>query len=244
MNTTNGTTSSASAAPVGSGAALEITENGPIKVSGPVKIVSRRGIRNARGAGIAWEHVGEVPHNEETWLCRCGESANKPFCDGSHRQGFVADDSCPQLYDEGASVVGGVGMVIKDNRHLCMHAKFCFSQEGNVWKKADQTDDDDVRRNVVSMIERCPSGALTVRFEDEADIHELETQPTIAIVDDGPLWVIGSIPITLADGSQLEPRNRVTLCRCGHSDTKPLCDGAHTGAGFADSATAEGADAT
>ena len=33
-----------------------------------------------------------------------------------------------QLYDEGASVVGGVGMVIKDNRHLCMHAKFCFSQ--------------------------------------------------------------------------------------------------------------------
>ena len=45
-------------------------------------------------------------------------------------------------------------MVIKDNRHLCMNANFCFSQEGNVWKKADQTDDDDVRRNLVSMIER------------------------------------------------------------------------------------------
>jgi hypothetical protein len=61
VNTTNGTTSSASATPVGSGAALEITENGPIKVSGPVKIVRRRSIRNARGAGIAWGHVVRYP---------------------------------------------------------------------------------------------------------------------------------------------------------------------------------------
>jgi CDGSH-type Zn-finger protein len=43
----------------------------------------------------------------------------------------------------------------------------------------------------------------------------------------GPLWVTGNIPILRADGQPLEIRNRVTLCRCGCSGAKPLCDGAH-----------------
>jgi CDGSH-type Zn-finger protein len=29
-------------------------------------------------------------------------------------------------------------------------------------------------------------------------------------------------------------RNRVTLCRCGASKNKPLCDGAHEESGFTD----------
>ena len=33
---------------------------------------------------------------------------------------------------------------------------------------------------------------------------------------------------------QLETRNRVTLCRCGQSANKPLCDGSHKTAGFED----------
>ena len=45
----------------------------------------------------------------------------------------------------------------------------------------------------------------------------------------GPLWVTGAIPVT-----GLEPRNRMTLCRCGQSANKPLCDGTHKETGFHD----------
>lgn len=35
-----------------------------------------------------------------------------------------------------------------------------------------------------------------------------------------------------SDGRPQEARNRVTLCRCGHSGNKPLCDGTHREIGF------------
>ena len=58
---------------------LEITPypNGPLGVAGPVEIIS--------GTGHTLNRV------ERTALCRCGHSANKPYCDGTHsRIGFVA----------------------------------------------------------------------------------------------------------------------------------------------------------
>ncbi len=59
--------------------ALTITPypNGPLGVAGPVEIIS--------GTGRT------VNRLERTALCRCGHSANKPYCDGAHAKvGFVA----------------------------------------------------------------------------------------------------------------------------------------------------------
>jgi CDGSH-type Zn-finger protein len=39
--------------------------------------------------------------------------------------------------------------------------------------------------------------------------------------------VTGCVPVERADGEPFEPRNRVTLCNCGKSGNKPLCDGTH-----------------
>jgi CDGSH-type Zn-finger protein len=34
---------------------------------------------------------GETEEKEKVFLCRCGQSSNKPFCDGTHRRvGFAA----------------------------------------------------------------------------------------------------------------------------------------------------------
>jgi len=87
----------------------------------------------------------------------------------------------------------------------------------------------------MAMIERCPSGSFTYSIEEgEADIEpDLPRQVAVTteITSDGPiagpLWVTGNIPIKRADGQPLETRNRVTLCRCGLSRGKPLCDGMH-----------------
>lgn len=61
------------------GAVLEIIphQNGPIEARGPLEITSGTGRRLHRGT--------------RAFLCRCGQSRNKPFCDGSHKTaGFAA----------------------------------------------------------------------------------------------------------------------------------------------------------
>jgi CDGSH-type Zn-finger protein len=58
---------------------LKVTprENGPLVVEGSLEICS------ASGRTISRE--------TRTVLCRCGGSANKPFCDGTHKKiGFIA----------------------------------------------------------------------------------------------------------------------------------------------------------
>ena len=50
----------------------------------------------------------------------------------------------------------------------------------------------------------------------------------------GPLKVEGGVPLYDHEGRALETREGKPyyLCRCGHSATKPFCDGAHKRVGF------------
>ncbi len=53
---------------------------------------------------------------------------------------------------------------------------------------------------------------------------------TIRVRDNGPLLIEGPIKILDADGNEF-PRDAskpaVALCRCGHSQKIPFCDGSH-----------------
>jgi len=113
-----------------------------------------------------------------------------------------------------------------------MHAGFCGTWVTNVWKMAPQTDDLQIWAQVMAMIERCPSGALSYALESEGEVVEPNLPTEVAVTTVGPLWVSGSIPVERADGQPLETRNRVTLCVCGASKIKPLCDGTHKDIGF------------
>ena len=48
------------------------------------------------------------------------------------------------------------------------------------------------------------------------------------------MWVTGGVPVERSDVQPLETRNRVTLCGCGSSAIKPLCDGTYKEIGFSD----------
>jgi CDGSH-type Zn-finger protein len=53
--------------------------------------------------------------------------------------------------------------------------------------------------------------------------------------ENGPLIVRGPVKIVDHLGNELTPpagKESVALCRCGHSRTKPFCDGAHRTCGF------------
>lgn len=67
---------------------IKVRENGPYKVTGPVRVVDPDGR----------EFV--LPEGSSIVLCRCGHSQTKPFCDKSHRRvGFVADDVALRVGD-------------------------------------------------------------------------------------------------------------------------------------------------
>jgi CDGSH-type Zn-finger protein len=58
---------------------ITVRNNGPLRLEGDITILDE--------SGQPWRLAGRTV----VTLCRCGESANKPFCDGSHnRSGFAS----------------------------------------------------------------------------------------------------------------------------------------------------------
>lgn len=56
----------------------------------------------------------------------------------------------------------------------------------------------------------------------------------IKVRKNGPYLVQGSIELKDADGNAIPCEETFVLCRCGHSKTKPFCDGSHRHVGFDD----------
>src|SRR5215204_7104895 len=74
---------------------IEATPNGPYRLTGVRRIRWREKVSTPQGEPITWRDAELIADgDEEYWLCRCGSSQNKPFCDSSHRRvGFEATDA-------------------------------------------------------------------------------------------------------------------------------------------------------
>ena len=229
-----GASSVTSGAPRTTHYALRTTHNGPYLVTGGVPLTRKSIVYSEHHEPLTWRKDETLDAPETYRLCRCGHSSHKPFCDNTHEKiGFDGTTNPPA----GTSVVRarrfeGEGITMTDDSVLCIHAGFCGNRVDKVWTMIERTEDSRVRFALMHMVDQCPSGKLG--YEIDGRTIEPDLPEAIGVVRNGPYWVTGSISITLEDGTELERRNRVTLCRCGRSRIKPFCDGSHIAARFHD----------
>jgi CDGSH-type Zn-finger protein len=216
------------------GMKITIVKDGPYQVTGAVPLVRETIGANSAGDSVDWVESGAQEARRAYLLCRCGHSANKPFCDSTHQAvGFDGTETASRApYDEQAGVMEGPAVAMTDAESLCAFARFC-DRDGNVWNTVSAVSSGPEKAAFVRQVGQCPSGRLRVLELIDGKAIEPELPPSIALVSDpaqgvaGPLWVRGGIEIIAADGAVYEVRNRVTLCRCGASKNKPFCDGSH-----------------
>lgn len=215
-----------------------IEKNGPYLVQGSVPLVRKTQIVSEYGEPLTWHKTETLSAGAAYCLCRCGHSRNMPFCDDTHETiGFDGAETADvgHTADRQEGYPGGTHLVVKRDMSLCTEAGFCGNRLTNIRRMLKNTAEPHVRAEIIGMIERCPSGSFTYAIEPGQPDIEPDLPPQIAVTTEitdggpiaGPLWVTGGITIERSDGQPLETRNRVTLCNCGRSRNKPLCDGSH-----------------
>lgn len=202
-------------------ASIECKPNGPYLVKGLAEI------RVSNGTSLQAPPVAA--------LCRCGGSANKPFCDGSHRHnGFSGANLAP--VQAKTTDYRAPGVTIHDNRALCAHAGRCTAGLTSVFKYGSEPWIDPTGSSVAAIVEtirHCPSGALSYRLDVPGPPEE-PAAPAVTVTKNGPYAVAGGIILTDSTTGQSAPGASYTLCRCGGSKNKPFCDGSHWSNGFSD----------
>ena len=171
----------------------EKTEDAKPRISlekdGPLKVTGLTGFFNSRGE--------EIAAKKTIFLCRCGASKNKPFCDGTHTAiGFTDEKSDARVPDRLETYEGGE-VTILDNRGVCSHAGYCTSGLPAVWRTAVEPwidPDGAAKTEIVEIIRKCPSGALSY-LEDGQAQTAFHDSAEVQVSRDGPYYVRGEVAL-------------------------------------------------
>jgi len=179
---------------------------------------------------------GPIETKETMALCRCGGSANKPFCDGTHAKiGFSFAKLEGHVEDKRENYVGEK-ITIHDNRGICAHAGRCTDGLASVFRLKEEPwihQDAASRDEIIATIQKCPSGALSYSVDD-LERHDREGEPTIFVAPNGPYVVSGGPDLLDTTQGEDASKEHFTMCRCGGSKNKPFCDGTHWSNKFTD----------
>ncbi len=214
----------------GLGSAIQASLNGPYLVTNADTLVTWLGER--------------IPARPQMALCRCGGSAIKPFCDGTHaRIGFTGQKN-PQRIPDRRDTYVGQQVTVLDNRGICAHSGFCTDNLAAVFLVGQEpfVDPNGARmEKIIAAVRNCPSGALSYALDGVECRNEVDQlrEPTITVSKDGPYRITGGIPLEDEHGqdeqrAQGSSREHYSLCRCGHSQNKPFCSGMHWYVNFHD----------
>ena len=113
----------------------------------------------------------------------------------------------------------------------CIHSRYCVLNLNSVfvpnvegpWIRPDAAP----QETVVSVVEKCPSGALRYKPVGDGEAERPPTVNTVRVWENGPLAIHAELDVA-GDTSSF----RAVLCRCGASKNKPYCDHSHVDAKF------------
>jgi CDGSH-type Zn-finger protein/ferredoxin len=199
--------------------AIECKSNGPYLVKDLPQLTNWKG--------------ESIPPKPVMALCRCGGSAAKPFCDGTHQRNGFSGAKLGGLPDRRDSYRGR-RITLHDNRSICSHAGHCTDGLPSVFKYGAEPwidVDGAAAEAIIEAVRNCPSGALSYSIDDIPPPEE-PREPVITITKDGPYAVAGDVELIGGRWAHGASSRRYTLCRCGGSKNKPFCDGTHWSIGF------------
>lgn len=202
-------------------ASISPAQNGPYIVKGLKKLTNKN---------------GSIETSETIALCRCGASNNKPFCDGTHSKIEFSSEKFEDSPEDKKVSYKGREITIHDNRSICAHAGYCTDNLASVFRMGKEPwidPDTESVNDVVAVIKKCPSGALSYTL-DGNDKYLKENEPVIKIAPNGPYVVLGGIELSGTEWAEGASKTKYTLCRCGVSKNKPFCDGSHWRIEFSD----------
>ena len=118
---------------------IVVDKKGPFLVYGRPPMKQQFIVQNDEGT--SWSYRDGVEYelkDEPTALCRCGASANKPFCDGAHLNvnwdPTLTADNIPLLNE--ADVLDGPTLELTDNEKYCAFARrFGISWKSRMTRK-------------------------------------------------------------------------------------------------------------
>lgn len=207
-----------------------------VQLDGPYLVSGVADLRNWLGE--------ELEHFASMSLCRCGQSSNKPYCDGTHSRTGFSGAKDPKRIPGKRDTYEGQQIEILDNRGICAHSGFCTDRLASVFHTGQDpfiTPSGGRLDEIIQSVRACPSGALSYAI-DGLEARNLVDQPrpaSIEVSKDGPYRVTGSVrlvdefdnEVPRAEGSS---REHYSLCRCGCSQNKPFCSGMHWYVKFTD----------
>ncbi|HEX5964176.1 MAG TPA: CDGSH iron-sulfur domain-containing protein, partial [Gemmatimonadales bacterium] len=209
---------------------IKVSHNGPYLVTNAREMVNWLGEKHEIRPQMA--------------LCRCGGSAIKPFCDGTHARIGFRDAKDPKRVADRRDRYQGVRVTILDNRGLCAHSGFCTDRLASAFHLGEEpfvTPSGARMDDLVRAVRNCPSGALSFAVGDHEQRREVDQNrpQTIEVSKDGPYRITGGLPLVAHDGADVArndgaSREHYSLCRCGHSQNKPFCSGMHFYVNFVD----------
>lgn len=195
--------------------------------NGPYIVKGLKSFRNSKG---------ELESKPQMALCRCGESSNKPFCDGAHAGIGFTDAKHDDRVEDRREDYAGAKITIHDNRSICSHAGICTDELATVFRLGEEPWIDPNgadAEQMIATINKCPSGALSYSI-DGVEHRDENCEPSITVAKNGPYVVTGDLELVGVSLGQDASKEQVTLCRCGGSKNKPFCDGAHWQRNFTD----------